>query len=63
MNIEQEAKILCPYCSSEFTLLIDISGGEQTLIEDCEACCQPIVLTIHIDNGNLTACDARREND
>ena len=63
MNIEQDAKIICPYCSSEFTLLIDISGGEQTLVEDCEVCCQPVVLSLHIDNGTLVSCDARREND
>jgi len=63
MNIEQDAKIICPYCSSEFTLLIDISAGEQTLVEDCEVCCQPIVLNLHIDNGALVSCDVRREND
>lgn len=63
MNPEQETQIICPYCSSPLTLLLDISAGDQTLVEDCEVCCQPIVLQLHIDNGNLLSCEASREND
>ena len=63
MNVEQEAKILCPYCSSPQTLLLDISAGDQTMVEDCEACCQPMLLTLHVENGNLSHCDVQREND
>lgn len=63
MNVEQEAKILCPYCSSAQTLLLDISAGDQALVEDCEVCCQPMLLNLHIENGQLINCDARRENE
>ena len=49
MNVEQEAQITCPYCSSQFTLLLDISAGDQTLVEDCEVCCRPICFKVHLN--------------
>ena len=32
----------CPYCWEEISMLLDTSGRNQTYIEDCEICCNPI---------------------
>ena len=32
----------CPYCGAPIELLLDLSGGSQDYVEDCEVCCRPI---------------------
>ena len=46
-----EVTIGCPYCGELVTVLIDCSVEEQTYIEDCEVCCQP--MNIHMQTDNL----------
>ncbi|UCE89575.1 MAG: CPXCG motif-containing cysteine-rich protein [Pseudomonadota bacterium] len=59
-----EAAVDCPYCGERFITLVDTSVGSQSYVEDCQVCCQPIVLTSIVDaKGELAALDARREND
>lgn len=43
----------CPYCWEEISMLIDSSIKEETYIEDCEVCCNPIELKIQFDNFEL----------
>ncbi|MFS4455003.1 CPXCG motif-containing cysteine-rich protein [Maribacter sp. 2304DJ31-5] len=35
----------CPYCWEEISMLLDTSIAQQTYIEDCEVCCNPIEVT------------------
>lgn len=35
----------CPYCGSPIHLVIDPSDEEDEYTEDCEVCCQPMVVT------------------
>ncbi|MFN3597189.1 MAG: CPXCG motif-containing cysteine-rich protein [Rubricoccaceae bacterium] len=54
----------CPYCGAEISMLLDLSAGSQTYIEDCEVCCNPIEvsLTVRFEDdpaGVLTAFEAR----
>lgn len=59
-----EAAVDCPYCGERFVTLVDTSAGDQCYVEDCQVCCQPIVLTITVDKrGDLAGLEARREND
>ena len=39
----------CPYCGEEVETTVDLSGGDQEYIEDCQVCCKPIrfVLQVH----------------
>jgi len=47
--------ISCPYCGEEFETTIDCSAGDQSYIEDCYVCCQPIEFTIQTNaDGELT---------
>jgi len=38
----EERFFQCPYCWEEISMLFDTSVEEQTYIEDCEVCCNPI---------------------
>ena len=39
-------KLRCPYCDARIRLLIDETAGYQQYIEDCEVCCQPMVVCV-----------------
>lgn len=45
-----EQEYICPFCSTNVSVLIDPSIREQNYIEDCERCCRPIEFSI-ITNG------------
>lgn len=43
----------CPYCWEEISMLLDASITEETYIEDCEVCCNPIELKVQFENFEL----------
>ena len=48
--------ITCPYCGREVEHLVDPAGGShQVYVEDCEVCCQPWQVTVHVDRGVVWA--------
>ena len=44
----------CPYCWEDISILLDTSVSNQTYIEDCEVCCNPLEFTIQFKNAQLT---------
>jgi len=62
MNLIEEQKVTCPYCGEYITVLIDCSLAEQSYIEDCQVCCQPIVLDVTINDENEISVIPRCEN-
>ncbi len=52
----------CPYCGESIELVVDLSVGHQSYIEDCHVCCQPIVVDYSTEGGALTAISVREEN-
>jgi transcription elongation factor Elf1 len=48
-----EKRISCPYCGEKIVVVVDTSAGSQSYIEDCQVCCQPIQITVEIDDGVL----------
>ena len=44
-------------------MLIDHSEADQDYIEDCEVCCRPITLTVHVDDDDRVRVVARRGDD
>ncbi len=40
-------------------MVLDLSVQRQTMVEDCEVCCQPIQVSYTVADGELTAFDAR----
>jgi len=49
----------CPYCWEEISMLLDTSITQQTYIEDCEVCCNPIEVYSQFTNQELVGFEAR----
>lgn len=43
----------CPYCWEEISMLLDRSVRQQTYIEDCEVCCNPIQISVRFEADEL----------
>jgi hypothetical protein len=40
-------------------MVLDVSVPEQTYVEDCEVCCQPIEVSYATEDGELMGFEAR----
>ena len=49
----------CPYCWQTISMVLDVSVPEQTYVEDCEVCCQPIEISYTAENGGVIGFEAR----
>jgi len=58
-----EVAIGCPYCGERIEVVIDGSVEEQIYIEDCQVCCQPIVLIVRMGDDGRPRVQTRREDD
>ncbi len=63
MSLLEECAADCPYCGEPITLLIDTSCAEQSYVEDCEVCCQPMVVNVFVDEDGQVGLHVNREND
>ncbi|PHN19037.1 CPXCG motif-containing cysteine-rich protein [Pseudomonas sp. ICMP 460] len=52
----------CPYFGEPAEAVLDLSGGDQSYIEDCPVCCRPINFTLQTD-GQEWMLEVRAEND
>ena len=59
----QFASVSCPYCGEAFETLIDVSAGSASYIEDCQICCQPIEMSLTVDDSGAFAGLAARRGD
>ncbi|MFT5500022.1 MAG: hypothetical protein ACI88G_000148 [Woeseiaceae bacterium] len=48
-----ERRIRCPFCDEAMTILLDSSAGDQSYIEDCQVCCQPMQISFELSNEEL----------
>lgn len=48
----------CPYCWEPISMLLDHTEANQTYIEDCEVCCNPIEVHVSFLDGNLQHFEA-----
>lgn len=64
MQAIEEAVLECPHCGEPIALLLDLTGGSQSYVEDCQVCCQPILVSLRIDPDEEDyRVDLRREQD
>ncbi|MEO6694494.1 MAG: CPXCG motif-containing cysteine-rich protein [Ignavibacteria bacterium] len=60
--MENENEIYCPYCGEANSIEIDLSeGSSQNFVRDCEVCCRPIELSIHIGREGEINMEVRTE--
>ena len=53
MELIAEIEVICPHCGEVFSVQIDTSEAEQSLIEDCAVCCRPIHLSVRCRPGEI----------
>ncbi len=59
--LEQFVDITCPYCAEMIPVHIDVAAGEQSYVEDCQVCCQPIQVGVRLtEQGALDQVNAER---
>jgi len=49
----------CPYCWEEVSVLLDPSVAQQSYIEDCETCCNPIEFQVSFASNELQSFEAQ----
>ncbi len=63
MNLLQECAAGCPYCGEPITVLVDTSVAEQSYIEDCEVCCQPMTVNVWVDEEGMASVNLLRDDE
>jgi len=45
-----EKTIHCPFCAERLSILLDLSAGGQSYVEDCQVCCRPMQISYEVEN-------------
>jgi hypothetical protein len=46
------SSFVCPHCAQINDTAVDLSqGARQTYGEDCQVCCRPLMLQVHVEDG------------
>ncbi|MDP2061380.1 MAG: CPXCG motif-containing cysteine-rich protein [Flavobacteriaceae bacterium] len=53
----------CPHCWEEISMLVDSSVRQQSYVEDCEVCCNPIEINASFEEGDLSEFQAKKLDD
>jgi len=54
--MEIESSFVCAYCFQINATIVDASAGTmQKYIEDCQVCCRPNLLTVAVEEGDVSA--------
>lgn len=60
-DLQRYVDVQCPYCGEQIGVHLDLSAGSQSYVEDCQVCCQPIQMSVHVsDDGELERVEAER---
>ena len=62
MNGLEATTIQCPYCWESIEIIVDCSVEHQEYVEDCEVCCQPIIMSIAVSMDGQPEVNVTREN-
>jgi hypothetical protein len=63
MGLQEECFLDCPYCGERISVLVDCSLEQQTYVEDCQVCCQPMVVQVAVDEEGEPSVYAQREDE
>jgi hypothetical protein len=54
MDLLQGHDASCPHCGEQINLTLDLSLPEQSYIEDCPVCCNPMLVSYSSEDGELS---------
>lgn len=63
MEFLRTVPVQCACCGETIDVLVDCTVPEQEYVEDCQVCCQPLVLTVYVDGEGSPSVSVRPEND
>lgn len=63
MSALDSVLVQCPYCWETLDISVDPSVADQEYVEDCQVCCQPIVVHVVLDEDLTPTVDVRAENE
>jgi hypothetical protein len=62
MRVTTVCRVICPSCFQSIELVIDGTVPHQRYVEDCEVCCEPMIVEIDA-TGAEPIVEVNREND
>ena len=62
MDLWQARSFRCPYCASRNSFTLESGQEETAWVQDCEVCCQPIVIAVRTARGEILDIRVDREN-
>ena len=61
VELERFVELSCPYCGEAYGVAVDLSPGTQSYIEDCQVCCQPLGISVVVnDEGEFESLRTER---
>ena len=63
MDPLQNITVNCAFCGERIDILVDCSIAQQEYVEDCQVCCNPLVMRVAIDDDGFPRVEVRNEND
>lgn len=61
--LEKVSHASCPYCGQAVDLLLDVSAGAESCIEDCPTCCRPINVLVEVDAAGALHVSVSRDDE
>ncbi|AOS96054.1 hypothetical protein AUP74_00584 [Microbulbifer aggregans] len=58
----EEHQGTCPYCGEPITVLLDLSQGTHSYVEDCQVCCRPISISVTEEEDGSLSVSLHDEN-
>lgn len=52
-----EESIDCPFCGESISVLLDLSAGGQSYIEDCQVCCRPMQISYAVGDQDAVTVE------
>ena len=58
-----ETEVTCYFCYETFEVCLDLVEGSDTVIIDCDVCCNPNLIRYQISNGNISVLNTDSGNE
>jgi hypothetical protein len=63
MTLSDSTFVQCPYCGESNEIELETSIQKQEYVEDCQVCCQPMLVQIIVDETSNAIVSVRKENE